>query len=84
MAEFKIVYAIIERGSNRHWLRVGLAFVNTDGSLNVRLDAMPFNGQLQIRDQTTATQAKPDEPNPSSSSAAAKKGNVTIRRKRSP
>jgi hypothetical protein len=29
---------------------VGAAFVNRDGSLNVRLDAMPVNGELQIRD----------------------------------
>jgi hypothetical protein len=31
-------------------VRVGAAFVNRDGSLNVRLDAMPVNGELQIRD----------------------------------
>ena len=84
MGDFKVVYAIVERGTSRHWLRIGLAFVNSDGSLNVRLDAMPLNGQLHIRDQTAATQAKPDEPNPSSGSAAATKWNVTIRRKRSP
>jgi len=29
---------------------VGAAFVNRDGSLSVRLDAMPVNGKLQIRD----------------------------------
>jgi hypothetical protein len=50
MAEYKIVYAVIARGAHRHWLRIGLAFVNRDGSLNVRLDAMPLSGQLQIRD----------------------------------
>ena len=84
MAEFKVVYAIVERGSSRHWLRVGLAFVHTDGSLNVRLDAMPFNGQLQIRDQTATTQAKPDEPTPSSGGAAATRRNAANRTKRSP
>lgn len=47
---WKVVYAVIERGARRHWLRVGLAFVNRDGSLNVRLDAVPFTGQLHIRD----------------------------------
>ena len=47
---WKVVYAVIERGAKKHWLRVGLAFVNRDGSLNVRLDAMPLSGQLQIRD----------------------------------
>ncbi|MBW2190524.1 MAG: hypothetical protein JRG93_13210 [Deltaproteobacteria bacterium] len=29
---------------------MGAAFVNRDGSLSVRLDAMPVNGELQIRD----------------------------------
>ena len=47
---WKVVYAVIERGPKKHWLRVGLAFVNRDGSLNVRLDAVPFTGQLHIRD----------------------------------
>ena len=84
MADFKVVYAIIERGSNRHWLRVGLAFVNTDGSLNVRLDAMPFNGQLQIRDKTAPPHATPDEVAPPSSGAATTKRNATDRRKRGP
>lgn len=47
---WKVVYAVIERGPKKHWLRIGLAFVNRDGSLNVRLDAVPFTGQLHIRD----------------------------------
>lgn len=46
-----VVYTIVDRGNNRKvWLRVGLAFVNRDGSLNVRLDAVPINGQLHIRE----------------------------------
>lgn len=47
---WKVVYAIVERGPRKHWLRIGMAFVNRDGSLNVRLDAMPLSGQLHIRD----------------------------------
>lgn len=48
---FKIVYTIVEKGPNRkYWLRVGVAFPNRDGSLTVRLDASPTNGQLHIRD----------------------------------
>ncbi len=47
---WKVVYAIVERGPRKHWLRIGMAFVNRDGSLNVRLDAMPISGQLHIRD----------------------------------
>jgi len=47
---WKVVYAVIERGPKKHWLRIGLAFVNRDGSINVRLDAVPLTGQLHIRD----------------------------------
>lgn len=47
---WKVVYAIVERGPRKHWLRIGMAFVNRDGSLNVRLDAVPLTGQLHIRE----------------------------------
>ena len=48
---WKVVYTIIERGRGRRvWLRVGVAFVNRDQSLNVRLDAVPISGQLHIRE----------------------------------
>ena len=48
----KIAYTVVERQKDgrQFWVRVGAAFVNRDGSLNVRLDAMPVNGKLQIRD----------------------------------
>ena len=48
----KIAYTVVERnnGGRKFWVRVGAAFVNRDGSLSVRLDAMPVNGELQIRD----------------------------------
>ncbi|MBW2462052.1 MAG: hypothetical protein JRH11_10435 [Deltaproteobacteria bacterium] len=49
---YKVVYTIVERARDRKkfWLRIGAAFTNRDGSLNVHLDATPVNGQLQIRD----------------------------------
>jgi len=59
MADYKIVYAIVERGTKRYWLRIGMAFVNRDGSLNVRLDAVPLTGQLQIRDQPPPHDGEP-------------------------
>ena len=54
----KIVYTIVERSKDakKFWVRVGAAFVNRDGSLNVRLAAMPVNGRLQIRDPQTLEQ----------------------------
>jgi hypothetical protein len=49
---YKVVYTIVERrrDKKKFWLRIGAAFTNQDGSLNVHLDATPVNGQLQIRD----------------------------------
>jgi len=49
---YKVVYTIVQRARDgkRFWLRIGAAFLNRDGSLNVQLDAMPTNGTLQIRD----------------------------------
>ncbi len=49
--ERKAVYTIIDReGKKAIWLKVGIAFVNRDGSYNVVLDALPINGKLHIRD----------------------------------
>jgi hypothetical protein len=45
------VYTIVERGSKKHWVRIGTAFDNRDRSINLKLDAMPTNGTLQIRDR---------------------------------
>ena len=49
-SKMKIVYVISERNSKSFWNRIGVAFVNNDGSLNVKLDAVPVTGELQIRD----------------------------------
>jgi len=49
-SKMKIVYVISERNSKSYWNRIGVAFVNNDGSINVKLDAVPVSGELQIRD----------------------------------
>lgn len=49
-AKMKIVYVITERNNRSFWNRVGVAFVNSDGSLNVKLEAVPVSGEMQIRD----------------------------------
>jgi hypothetical protein len=48
-----IAWAIIERkGSDRpFWNRVGSAFVNRDGSINVYLEALPLQGKVQLREE---------------------------------
>lgn len=50
--KFKIVYTITERGEKSFWNRIGVAYVNRDGSLNIKLDAVPVNGTMQVRDWT--------------------------------
>lgn len=49
-SKMKIVYVITKRSGRSYWNRVGVAFVNSDGSLNVKLEALPVGGELQIRD----------------------------------
>lgn len=53
MAEMKYVYTIIERENleKKQWVKVGVAFINRDQSLNIHLDALPVNGLLQVRDR---------------------------------
>jgi hypothetical protein len=46
----KICYTVTTRDGRSYWNRIGVAFVNADGSLNVKLDAVPVNGEMQIRD----------------------------------
>lgn len=48
----KAVYTIVERPGmeKKLWVRIGAAFVNQDQSINVKLDAMPVNGSIHIRE----------------------------------
>ena len=48
--KMKIVYVVTERNNKNYWNRVGVAFTNKDGSLSVRLEAIPVSGEMQIRD----------------------------------
>lgn len=49
-SKVKIVYVISERNGKHYWNRIGIAFVNRDNSINVKLEALPVSGVLQIRD----------------------------------
>jgi hypothetical protein len=46
----KSVYTIVDRGGKTFWVRIGVGFTNRDGSLNLRLDAVPVNATLHVRD----------------------------------
>ncbi len=56
----KAVFTIVEKPALDRplWIRVGTAFVNRDGSMNVQLDATPTNGKLHIRDRQPDNKAK--------------------------
>ncbi|MBL8601795.1 MAG: hypothetical protein JNK72_07720 [Myxococcales bacterium] len=47
----KWVYTVIERDNQRSvWTRIGAGWINRDGSMTLKLDALPVNGTLQVRD----------------------------------
>lgn len=54
MAKDKKRFDVLQPISRRHggtfWMRVGSAFENRDGSLNLYLDALPLGGKLQVRE----------------------------------
>ena len=68
-ASMKVVYTVVERAPGKSfWTRVGVGFVNRDGSMNLKLDAIPVNGTLQVRDwdERDGTSRPQGPPGPSS------------------
>jgi hypothetical protein len=56
-SKMKLAYVITTRNGKHFWNRVGVAFVNNDGSINVKLEAMPVSGEIQIRDYVPRDEA---------------------------
>jgi len=56
-SKMKIAYVITTRNGKKFWNRVGAAFVNNDGSLNVKLESLPVSGEIQIRDYVPKEEA---------------------------
>ena len=56
----KIAYVITERNGRSFWNRCGVAFVNTDGSLNVKLESLPVSGEIQIRENVPREDSAPN------------------------
>lgn len=44
-------YTVRNRGEDKKafWLAIGSAWTNKDGSLSLRLDALPINGEIVLR-----------------------------------
>jgi hypothetical protein len=49
-SKMKIAYVVTQRGTQKYWTRIGVAFVNRDGSINVKLEAVPVSGEIHVRD----------------------------------
>lgn len=48
----KTVYVITQNKEGKNfWHKIGVAFENRDGSLNVKLHALPINGEMHIREE---------------------------------
>jgi hypothetical protein len=59
----RVVYAIIEKPHLKKaaWMKLGIAHVNQDQSINVYLDALPMGGKLQIREEEVKPRYNRDE-----------------------
>ena len=60
--KFKVIYHISERkddSGKKFWNRIGTAWVNNDGSINLEFETFPMDGKnVQLRDYV----AKEDAP----------------------
>ncbi len=63
----KTVYTVLDHGSGRpRWMRIGSGWENSDGSINVRLDAVPSTFALHIRDWQPRENGATPQPPPGS------------------
>ena len=57
----KNVYTVVDTKNGKAvWVKIGAAFTNRDGSLTLRLDALPLNGTLQVREPAAWEDRRPD------------------------
>jgi hypothetical protein len=64
--KMRTIYTITRWGENdkqARWTRVGVGFVNKDGSITIKLDGLPVNGELMVRDfqRREEQRRKPEE-----------------------
>ena len=53
-------FSIRERGDGKKafWTAIGSAWTNKDGSLNLRLDALPVDGKITVRPRKDEAEAE--------------------------
>ena len=56
--KIKDVWTIVGNDREAKWTKIGIGFINQDGSINVILDCIPSNGRIQIRDRVAPTNQK--------------------------
>ena len=68
----RVVYAIIEKPHLKKavWMKLGIAHVNQDQSINVYLDALPMGGKLQIREEDVKPRWSSDTRAPAASQSS--------------
>jgi hypothetical protein len=49
-SKIKMAYSISERNGKSYFNKVGIGFINKDGSWNLKLESFPINGEIHIRD----------------------------------
>ena len=49
-SKIKLAYCISERNGKSYFNKVGVGFVNKDGSWNIKLESFPINGEIHVRD----------------------------------
>lgn len=54
----KYIYVITSNKGRTFWTKIGVAFVNRDGSLNCKLNCLPITGELHIRDAVERADAR--------------------------
>ncbi|MCL2449560.1 MAG: hypothetical protein FWD17_11480 [Polyangiaceae bacterium] len=75
LRDMKAVYTVVDRGQGKSfWVRIGVGFTNRDGSINLRLDAIPVNGTLQIREWNDPFERRTDAPDGATRLRAAARG----------
>ena len=55
--KMRSVFTIVEKGQGpshkSYWVRIGIGYVNQDQSITLKLDALPVNGTIQVREYQT-------------------------------
>lgn len=63
--EFKVLSMLPTKDGGTHWMRLGRAFTNNDGSINIYLDALPRGDwKFQLRELDDEDLRRREQPRP--------------------